>query len=326
MDTLAEILSVRGTIPRRAALTGDGALVDRATRRDLPEVELLSRVCEVVRRATGKPPPPRRSDELLELALATNSPEAWAAAKDDVATGDFEAGVAAKFVGCRGAAAASMLVSCLAEAGSREHMLHVCVVTHRLLPAAGQEVRLHWGAALSCQLRGVVDALVRHHEFCKRDVRDAIFDGFAEMLAVAEIPDARAAEFVRRALESGRDDVLRLFARLPATFLAADPGLLAALVARAGAVPEHSAYPVLALLARAPRDALVDHAAAIVAALRRLEKNVDVRTYVAAASVAEAVAPAVSRGDAALLATLLAKSLRTCAGSLVASVASRGSK
>jgi hypothetical protein len=313
------VLRVNGRLPRRAVLLPCG-LGERAAHPELPEVDILSRLCEIARPAAGQPVHPRRTAELLDLALGGNSPGAWEAAKDDLVTGDLDLDGATALLGQPGNPAA--LVACLVGARDGTHFVHVCIVLTRILRRLPEESRAEMGRALACQLRSVMDCLAGHGAFLNRDVRDAILGGFGRLLAAAGgAPDALVAEMIQHSLLQKRDELVRLFLHVPCTFLSHAPHLAAELLDRARGAPSAQArYPLLALLARlaAARPDLVvagrEREVAEVAglALSSDEGELDARTCLAAAALASAAG-----GCGNPLAASLARALRSCAASLV---------
>lgn len=312
---VASVLRINGRYPRRAVLLPDGALSDRAQHPELPEVELLSRLCELARKAAGQPVWPRRTAELLDGALASNAPGAWECLRDDLLTGDLDLDAAAAVL--RQSINAATLVTCLVGSRDASHMLHVAVVLARVLDVLSEESRVDVGRQLACQLRAVMDVFGRHGALMSRDVRDAVLHGFGRTLALVGVPDAQVAELVLHALAQRRDELLRLFLHLPVTFVAHKPQVLAELLDRARAAPAGERYPAVALLARVvatdpglvagcERDVL-DLATAAVAT-----DPLDSRMCVAAATLALA-----AMGDAASLQAGLARALQACATELV---------
>ena len=319
MDFAAQILSVlrvNGRVPRRAVVLPDGALADRASHPQHPELELMSRLCEISRHATGQPVYPRRTADLLELALGSNAPGAWDAAKDDIATGDLDLEAATAYI--RGGSNSAALVACMVGARDSNHMVHVCLVLSRVLGRLSEEARAEMGRALACQLRAVMDSFVTHGAFLGRDVRDAIFGGFGRMIATAGVPDSRVAELVLYALGQKRDELLRLFLHVPPTFLVHRPQILAELLDRARAAPAQSRYPLVAMLARvvaAEPDIAVgmDAELAEVVCGALSDTELDSRVCLAAAALMSAAS-----GCGNPVAAALARALQSCAAGLVA--------
>lgn len=268
MDQISAILKVNGSLPRRAVLLEDGRLADRTACTTCREVDLLSRLCEVVRSARGLAVYPRRCEDLLQLALSTNDEGAWAAIRDDIVTGDLDMGVCCAVLGQSSNAA--VLAGCLVGARGQRHLMHVCCLLARALPRPelGAETREEMARALACQLRPLVDALLVHGEDMSLDVRDACLDGLGGLLQASALPVAGVAEAVLHALDRGRDELLRLFLGMPPTFVEHRPQILPALLARLAAPAPlgTSRYPPLELLAR-----LAEHDAS---ALRGSEREV----------------------------------------------------
>ncbi len=312
---LGAILKINGRIPRRAVLAEGGKLEDRTACRDAEEVELVSRLCEVARRACGQPVFSRHTPELLDAALASNLPAAWECVCDDILTNDLDLEAAAAML--RRPSNSSALISCLIAARDTRHMLHVATLLSRTLSMIDEESRAEMGRALACQLRPLVDALVTHGALLSRDVRDCVLDGFGRIMADVRVPGARVAECVAYVLERKRDELLRLFFHVSASFAEHQPGVVGQLLARMREVPKASRYPLLALLARIVTrrpDIVVGHERSLaqVIASSIPEEAMDCRECFAAACLAVATAGC---GDP--LAAALARALRACASALV---------
>lgn len=312
---IAALLKVNGRLPRRAVLLPDGSLGDRVSHPGVPEVDLLSRLCEVCRQAAGQASHPRHTSALLEAALATNAPGPWDAVRDDLATGDFDVDAAVATVqqgqGC------AALVTCLAGARNQMHMLGLACVMAVLLPKLTREARLELGTALGFQLRAVFDAILRHGATLSRDVLDAVLDGFGKVLATAGVADSRVADVVVHALHAKRYELLRMFVHVPTAYLRHKPQILATLLDAARTVAPTSRYPVVALLARIAADdpevlrgqqeAVGDVAAACLSGAVN-----DARTCLAVASLVR-----VCSGCGNPVAAKLAMALEACASSLL---------
>lgn len=319
MDFAAQVLSVlrvNGRVPRRAVVLPDGALGDRAAHPGQPELDLLSRLCEIARHAAGQAVYPRRTAALLELALGSNAPGAWEAAKDDIVTGDLDLEAATAYI--RGGSNSATLVACLVGARDSNHLVHVCLLLSRVLGRLSEEARAEMGRALACQLRAVMDSFVSHGAFLGRDVRDAIFGGFGRVIAAAGVPDSRVAELVLYALAQKRDELLRLFLHVPPTFLAHRPQILTELLERAKTAPPQSRYPLVALLARVVAaqpdvaQGLGPELACVVCGALP-DGELDSRACLAVGALASAAG-----GCGNPVAAALARALQSCAAGLVA--------
>lgn len=251
MDQILSIVRVKGHVPRRAVVLADGGLADKTSHPDCAELELLSRVCEVARASCGAPCYPRQTAALLERALADNDVGAWQAVRDDLVTGDLDAEVTCAVLSQ--GSNASALVACLIGARSAKHLLHVSCLMARALedPEFREETRAEMGRALACQMRPLLDTLVAHGASMPLDTRDAAYDGLGRVVAMAVLPDARVADAVLHVLERRREELLRLFLRVPASFVDHRPQILPALLGRlSSSVSATSRYPALELLAR----------------------------------------------------------------------------
>lgn len=317
VESLWRILAVGGHIPRRAVVLPDGSLGDRRAHPDVPESELLSRVCEVVRAARGQPCEPRRTAELVDRALAGNCPHAWAAVRDDMVTGDLDLDVAAAVL--RHSSNAAAVVACLAGARDGDHLLHVACLLAQTMDRLDDETRADMGRALACQLRPVMDQLHAKGHLMTRDLRDAVISGFGKLLARTHVPDARLAEYAVHVVAEGQDDLVRLFLHVPPTFLEHRPQLLAAVVDRALAVPRDAKYPLVALLARLVRQypsAVAGHEAVLADVACELLPDDD--AFEARESLAAASLVCDGGVEGARVCAALARALRACACRMVA--------
>jgi hypothetical protein len=311
LAAVATVLTVNGRVPRRAVLLPDGGLGDRAQHPELPEVELLSRLCELGRQATGQARYPRRTEDLLGEALASNAPGAWDALKDDVFSGDVDFDAAAAYL--RAGASGGRLVACLVGARDGGHAANVCLVASKVVPLLPAESREEVGRALSCQLRAAVDALARTCAFMTTEVRDAVLTAFGRLLGFAPGAGQDLADLVESVLGQRRDELLLLFLHVPLDPLAHRPRVVAGLLERARAAPAAARPVVLAMLARlaAHRPEAVaahraDVTAAAVAALGAADP--DTRTFLAAANLVKLCADGAT--------AQLAEALRVCAAAL----------
>lgn len=317
---LVAVLAVNGVLPRRAVLVGSdaAALGDKRAHPAAPEVAVLSRVCEAVRRARGLPVFPRCTAPLLDLALGENSPEAWAAVQDDLDTGCMDMDAVAAVLRRTGSATA--LVACLVACRDEAHCVHIAGFLAAALERACDATKEELGRALACQLRAVMDAVWAQGGLMSRRVRDAVLSGFGRVLARVPVPPACVADAVLHALATRRDDMLRMFLHVPVVaFLDHRPQILAACVDRARLAAPASRYPLVALLARmvaAHPEAVAGNEAQLAGLVRlALPADEDVECREVAAAAALAVAAGGCGND---LAMCLARSLRSCAFALLA--------
>lgn len=250
MDQITAILKVKGAIPRRAVLLPDGRLADKTTCAGCAELDILSRLCEVVRGAHGMPCYPRQTAALLECALDGNEEGAWEAVRDDIITGDLDEGVCCAVLSH--GSNASTLVGCVVGARNAKHLLHVCCMMAKALDDTRLrgETRSEMGRALACQLRPLLDTLLAHGAGMPLDVRDSVFDGLARVFAVAAVPDAHVADAALHAMECRREELLRVFLKVTPAFVDHRPQILPMLLDRLAGGSRSSRYPVLELLAR----------------------------------------------------------------------------
>lgn len=247
MDHVRTVLKVNGAIPRRAVLLPDGGLGDRVHHPDVPEAELVSRLCEIARGPARSYS--RRTADLLEQALTDNSPGAWQCVRDDLVTRDLDLDIAATVL--RQSANAAALVACLVGARDNKHLVHVSCLLSQVLDRVCEETRTELGRAIACQLRPVMDVFVVHGAAMPRHVIESVLSGFGRTLAHAGIPDARVADGVMHALGAKRDDLLRLFLNVSPTFVDhREHQIVPALLARSKACTPQTRYPVIAMLAR----------------------------------------------------------------------------
>jgi hypothetical protein len=251
MDRIAAVLAVNGEVPRRCVLPATGGIGNKTMYPELDEVDLLSRVAEICRESLRLSCYPRHTAELLDLALTTNSPGAWEAAKDDVLTGDLnpEGATACFRRGCN----AAIAVGCLVGAQSFEHLANIGMVLSHVLKSLDEESRAEMGQALSCQLRGVMDTFTKFSQFTNRDVREKVLRGFGKLMKLARPPgDLVLNELARYVLGQKQESLLHFFLSLPSISFANDPDLARLLLQRAQELPSDvlTRYPPMALLAR----------------------------------------------------------------------------
>lgn len=246
-----DVLSVNGVPPRRAVLAENGSLVQkqRSTEKEIP---LLSRLCELARISKNIECPPRSTAALMERALSTNSPACWAAAADDITTGDFDAPAFVSLLSQNQSYTASF-ATCFATPVDANHMMAMLRVFHKLeLPDETMEI---FGRTIGCQLKALVDALATHAGLIKKDVREAVMNDIGRMLAMSGVPINQLAEALQVVLATKKYDALRLFlhADIAACFRVY-PGTLASLVEKAKNVGVHYKSIVLATIAKTIRD------------------------------------------------------------------------
>lgn len=314
MEQILAIVRVNGRVPRRAVLI-DGALGDRVSRPEAPEVDLLSRVCEIARQAMGVPCYPRRTFDVLDLALSGNAAGAWEALKDDLLTGDFNDAEALAVL--RQGSNAASLVGCMVGARDSPHVVHIACVMSRLMDSLDEETRRELGKALACQLRAVMDSFVRHGALMSRDVRDAVLDGFGVLLERVDLDLARVADAVLYALGCKRDELLRLFLGYPGGMVTHRPAILPALLDRLTAAQSQARYPLVALLARileAAPEVVTGHEVQLtdIVCSCMNDPELDARLCLALAGMVIATG-----GCGSPMALALGKGLGTCAGALV---------
>jgi hypothetical protein len=318
MDQIRTILQINNVIPRRAVVLADGRLGDRVQWPGHPELDLLSRLCEVARASAGQPHHPRQTAELLEAALRDNAPGAWQCVCDDLSTDDLDLDVAA--VVLRQPTHAAALVGCLVGARDGKHLLHVACLLTKVVDRLSEEARAEVGRALACQLRAVMHVLLVHGACMTRGVLEAALSGFGRLLARTGLPDCQVAEAVLWALGRRADDLLRLFLHVPPSFVDHRPHqVMPALLERAQATTP-AKYPLVAMLAR-----VVDHRPELVHGLEGTLSEIirgalpaeefDARDALAAASLAVALGTCRDSTTAAL-----GRALRHCSASFISEI------
>jgi len=268
--TCAACAEALGDLPRRASLGPGGRLAERCAPRLegdaraplAPEVEQLSRVCEALRAAAGRPVWPRATRDLLRLCVSGPAFHgAWQALYADCLTGDVDEGAAAE-AWARDPAALADAVAGAREADTLAAM-GGCLA--RLLPRCSPATLAALGERLAVRLPALVDLLARHARTVQRELRDALLVSLGRALAAAALDAATVAGLVRGALERHQDAVARLFLQLDLEAAArqseppgqfeppgqSEPaGLFELALERARAVHVDDRYPLLALLAR----------------------------------------------------------------------------
>ena len=251
MDDIAAVLSAgTGRLPRRAALAEGGFV--REKRPGDAEIDVLSRVCELVAAALGAAVVPRRTDDALALAFGADLPmHAWDALRADVVTGDF-------------------LPERAVAPGDYERAL-----------ASGDETRLFVCAHLPVPLglRGArLDLISLVRGMLGAPATPVATRAFQEVLASMDPPaDVLAAALCAHPAAAR----LALRCRLPQV-AAAVPGVVDALAAHAASVaPKHRYGPLAALALMGAR--LPDLARATIVEGSRV--RLDVRTIAAASAL-----------------------------------------
>lgn len=310
-----------GEPPRRACLGPDGQLCEKCAPADA-EVEVLSRVCELARRAAGLTVWPRDPVELVGLAAQTNAAGAWAAVFEDLRSEAVEADAVARLLA--DSAPPDVLVRDLLESGTAAQLQHVTQILACLLPRAppaGDYAQLV-GERLGQRLPELVRAFVR---LCpRRDVRDVSLTGLGKLLDVSRVPGVVVSDELLRAVDAGADHVARLFVHAPLD-AAARPQLPAAVLARALRAPPTARYAWLAILTRLARggaaldgDVVADLVAGTLAGCMAV-KTVDPRLALAASLLAQA-APPTGAAPAARLAVQLAETLELACATVIGAV------
>ena len=306
----------RGEPPRRACLGPDGQVREKCAPADA-EVEVLSRLCELARRAAGLPVWPREPAALVQLAAQTNAAGAWAGLFADLRSEAVAPDAVARLLA--DSAPADVLVRDLLESGTAAQLQHVTQILACLLPRAPPAYAGLVGERLGERLPDLVRALVR---LCPhRDARDVSLTGLGKLLDVSRAPGACVADELLRAVDAGADHVARLFVHAPLD-TAARPQLPAAVLARAQRAPPTARYAWLAILTRLARggaaldgDVVADLVAGTLSGCMAV-KTVDARLALAASLLAQAAPPA-GAGPAARLAAGLAETLELACATVI---------
>jgi hypothetical protein len=330
LDAVQAVLKVNGVLPRRAVLLPDGSLSDKTLHPGQREVELVSRLCEVVRESSGAPCHPRHTAQLMDQALTTNAPAAWSAIQDDLATNDFDANAAAALLQQQASPTCLPLVACLLDAKDGKHVTAVVVAVAAVLPALSQDACNQLGGVVACHLNAIADAFAKHGALMPRDARDAVLSGFGKIMGRVGVPAARATEAMLHALSIRKEELLRMFLHLPpAPLVEHVPDLARVLVSHALGTPAAARFPLLAMLARlapshvAPviRPQVAELVSTTLTSLVA-DAQLDSRTCLVAATLVGALATDTRGGDGVdgsdgPLVTALAQALTACSAALV---------
>ena len=317
MATLAELLRVLGPDPpRRAVLTPDGKVRDK-TEAGGAEIDVLSAVCAIARRAAGLRVFPLRTLDLFGACVASNDPGAWKALHDDIKTGDIDWGVAAPELLASVAAA----VACLVAPRDAAHMVHMSSCLTDIAQRSSAEARAAFGQCLGGQLAALAETLMRHSAIMRRDVRDAVLSSMGRLVASCDVPAANLVSTLLSVLSRKQDELLRLFLHVPlAACVQLQPDLAARVLQRVRVAQPGLRYPPLAMLARLASSVsfagleadLVDALSSTLAYQLANPAGVDARTALVSAVLVQ------TAGDAAApLVQMLARALQHMSASLI---------
>ena len=318
----AELLQGQGgDLPRRATVV-NARVVDRA---DVaasgglppPEVEQLSRACERLCAALGRPVWPRDTRALLQLCLSGAS-RAWRALHADCLSGDVDRGAAVAAIERDPAALADAIV----RVEDPDDLASMAGCLGAVLPALSQDGARALGERLAPRLPALMEVLGRHATRVSRDLRDALLKSVGRALKFAGLGPEAVADAVLGALRNRREGLLRLFLQLDVGAAARErPELFDELLRRAPGVHPDERYASLVLLLRVVHSrggrAAFDPTA--LAKLKELavstvrsasQRPGDARLLLACAGLACAVAPDTPEGQ-------VARALEACAAALV---------
>ena len=216
--------------PRRAVLV-DGRVASK-TSPDQREIGELSALFDTLREGPVVPRTPR---ELLEMCFATDAAVAWAAARDDVATGDLGPDDVTAF------AEAHNVVDLLCRTRSPDAFMVISVSTAPTCVFTTVTLGLFVDNVMAVAMAAPMDAARR----------DAVISSATKMLT--HIPrDAAVGDVFVNIVRKYDEHGARLLLRIPrlGEFAASRPQLIGALVECASSVSVTRRYAPLAALAR----------------------------------------------------------------------------
>lgn len=296
-DVRAALSGLTGVLPRRAAVTAEGAVAERRAHPQLPEAAALSVACEILRRAAGEPVYSRHTPELLRQCVDDNDAGAWRAMLDDAATGDLDRAAAVAFWSGAGALAAA--VRCLVAASSGMHLWLVVRGLQLVVELVGQAGARHLGVAIQRSFADLVRTLSRRAKDVTADMRAGTIDATGRLIVWCGISHDDLCAMLGVALRGGHEDVLRLFVRAPVSALVArDASLVPKLLTSAEKARQASRYPPCALLAVLSPEQLRPHEARVRRVVQRVldtaaaQGGMDPHLALACGVLAKAVEPA----------------------------------
>lgn len=235
--------------PRRAVLRNGCIGAKRSPEEQ--EVELLSKICELVRTSLRLPVYPRDTTALLQLCLQSNDPGAWDALHADLKLNDADTEAIARVV-TASPHAASTLVMALLHVKTAAHLSDVAGCLTAILKTIPDHTKAEFAKSLGYNLPAFVDAFWKLGVTIRRDVRDASISAIGRLLAVdCMVPIENLADQLLMVLHHKRDELVQLFVHAPMEHaLIIRPQLITALLDRARVVPVAARYPLLSMLAR----------------------------------------------------------------------------
>lgn len=232
--------------PRRATLR-KGLVAPRMTEAD-PEVEVLSRICELARLAAGAPVFPRDTAALLRLCLESNAPGAWDALRTDILLRDADETAIVKVLD-EGYAVSALVVSMVS--GNKAAVQDVVACVGTFLRIMSPLAKREFARVLGFNLLPFTEAFWKSTQFMRREDRERAIADVGRLLGECEMPPETLGDQLLLVLQNKRDEFTQLFVHAPMdAVLAARPQLLTALMDRLGFVAPANRYPLLTTLAR----------------------------------------------------------------------------
>ncbi len=234
--------------PRRATLR-KGLVAPRLTQAD-PEVEVLSRICELARLAAGMPVFPRDTGALLRTCLETNAPGAWDAMRTDILLGDADDAVIAK-VFDEGYAVSALVVSMVS--GNKAAVQDVIACVGTFLRVMSPLAKKEFARVLGFNLLPFIETFWKScaNTYAARRDRETAIADLGRLLGECDMPPETLGDQLLLVLQNKRDDFAQLFVHAPMdAVLVARPQLLPAVMDRLRAVPPANRYPLLSALVR----------------------------------------------------------------------------
>ena len=232
--------------PRRATLR-KGLVAPRITEAD-PEVEVLSRICELARLAAGAPVFPRDTAALMRMCLESNAPGAWDALRTDILLRDADETAIAKVLD-EGYAASALVVSMVS--GNKNAVQDVVACVGTFLRIMSPLTKREFARVLGFNILPFIEAFWKATQFMRRGDRENAIADVGRLLGECDMPPETLGDQLLLVLQNKRDELTQLFVHAPMdAVLAARPQLLTAVMDRLVSVPPANRYPLLTTLAR----------------------------------------------------------------------------
>jgi hypothetical protein len=296
----AVLLQGGSVLPRRVVVKADGTLAERRDHPALPEVTVISLVCETLMKNAGVSFAPRHTDHLLRQCLKDNCHVAWRGLLDDALTSDLDVGVVRATIAEEINMAS--LVSCVCGATGGMHLWLVVKGLGVLLSDPIHRRRFTQELSSPRNIAGVLAILVKHHRDISSEEQEAVTRALAHLIDWAAIPPCEMLGLLRFCIDRHTGcDLLHLFFNAPSGYLAmAEPDLVTALLEKAEATQLDLKYPPCALLAAMTTQQLGSHKDRVLALVTQVMRiaNSKQSVYVALARVCGALVCKVSGSDA----------------------------